>query len=162
MLPHREKGRGNVKRLIIGAIIALTLSVALVAGANAATTVKYHATFVEVGGAIPGGSCGSATISGIGHVAHQCVAFDACGTNCEVRTITFDDGSTLTIHESIVGVISPGNSSAAGANAPQFLEITQTIVGGTGALAGATGSGTGRVNLAAGAVITASGTITLP
>jgi tetrahydromethanopterin S-methyltransferase subunit D len=59
-------------------------------------------------------------------------------------------------------VISPGNSSAAGANAPQFLEITQTIVGGTGALAGATGSGTGRVNLAAGAVITASGTITLP
>ncbi len=161
MLPHRKKGRGNVKRLIIGAIVALTLSVALVSGANAAT-LNYHATFVEVGGAIPGGSCGSATISGIGHVAHQCVTFDACGPNCEVRIITFDDNSTLTIHESIVGVISPGNSSAAGVNAPQFLEITQTIVGGTGALAGATGSGTGRVNLAANAVITASGTITLP
>jgi hypothetical protein len=101
-------------------------------------------------------------ISGVGHVAFQCVAFDACGPNCEVRIITFDDGSTLTIHESIVGVISPGESSAAGANAPQFLEITQTIVGGTGAFAGATGSGTGRVNLAANAFIKASGTITLP
>jgi hypothetical protein len=43
-----------------------------------------------------------------------------------------------------------------------FLEITQTIVGGTGRFAGATGSGTGRVNLAANALITASGTITLP
>lgn len=111
---------------------------------------------------MPGGSCGSATISGLGHVAFQCVAFDACGTNCELRTITFDDGSTLVIHESIVGLISPGNSSAAGANAPLWFEITQTIVGGTGRLAGASGSGTGRVNLAAGAVITTSGTITLP
>jgi hypothetical protein len=66
------------------------------------------------------------------------------------------------IHESIVGVISPGDSAAAGANAPLFLEITQTIVGGTGRFAGATGSGTGRVNLAANTLITTSGTITLP
>jgi hypothetical protein len=66
------------------------------------------------------------------------------------------------IHETIVGMISPGDSSAAGANAPLFLEITQTIVGGTGRFAGATGSGTGRVNLAANALITASGTITFP
>jgi hypothetical protein len=76
--------------------------------------------------------------------------------------ITFDDASTLTIHESIADVISPGESSAAGVNAPQFLEITQTVVGGTGVFAGATGSGTGRVNLAAGALIRASATITLP
>src|SRR5881398_3431730 len=73
-----------------------------------ASTQTYHATFVEIGGAVPGGSCGSATISEVGHVAYQCVAFDACGPNCEVRTITFDDGNTLVIHESIVGVISPG------------------------------------------------------
>ena len=83
------------------------------------------------------------------------------GPNCEVRTITFDDGSTLVIHESIVGVISPGDSSAAGPNAPLFLDITQTIVGGTGRFAGATGSGTERVNLAGNALITASGTVTL-
>jgi hypothetical protein len=48
------------------------------------------------------------------------------------------------------------------ANAPLFLEITQTIVGGTGRFAGATGSGTGTVNTVAGSVIIASGTITLP
>ncbi len=144
------------------AAAALVVLLALAAPATAATTRKYHATFVEIGGAIPGGSCGSATISRVGHVAYQCVAFNACGQNCELRTITFDDGSTLLIHESVVGVISPGQSSAAGANAPRFLEITQTIVGGTGRFAGATGSGTGRVNLAAGAIITASGTITLP
>ena len=139
-----------------------SLAVMLVLAAPAtASTQTYHATFVEIGGAIPGGSCGSATISELGHVAHQCVAFDACGPNCEVRTITFDDGSTLLMHESIVGVVSPGDSSAAGANAPMFLDITQTIVGGTGKFAGATGSGTGRVNLAANAVITASGMITL-
>lgn len=75
--------------------------------------------------------------------------FNACGPGCELRTITFDDGSTLLIHETIVGVVSPGDSSAAGANVPMFLEIMQTVVGGTGRFAGATGSGTGRVNLAA-------------
>ncbi len=152
-----------MKLLRLGfAAASLVVLLALAAPAMATTTLNYQATFVEIGGAIPGGSCGSATISGVGHVAFQCVAFDACGPNCEVRIITFDDGSTLTIHESIVGVISPGESSAAGANAPQFLEITQTIVGGTSAFAGATGSGTGRVNLAANALIKASGTITLP
>src|ERR671930_2053496 len=123
------------------ALASLAMMLVLVAPATASTQT-YHATFVEVGGLIPGGSCGSATISELGHVAFQCVAFDACGTNCEVRTITFADGSTLVMHESIVGLISPGNSSAAGSNAPQWFEITQTIVGGTGALAGASGSGT--------------------
>jgi hypothetical protein len=143
------------------ALASLAVMLMLAAPATASTQT-YHATFVEIGGAIPGGSCGSATISELGHVAHQCVFFNACGPNCEVRTITFDDGSTLMIHESIVGMISPGNSSAAGANAPLFLKITLTIVGGTGRFLGATGSGTGTVNLAAAALITASGTITLP
>jgi hypothetical protein len=152
-----------MKQLTLAVAAAVLLAgLALAHGAAASTTQSYHATFVEVGGAIPGGSCGSATISELGHVAQQCVQFDACGPNCEVRTITFDDGSTLVSHESIVGVVSPGESSAAGANAPMFLDITQTIVGGTGLFAGATGSGTGRVNLAANAVITASGTITFP
>jgi hypothetical protein len=139
-------------KLVRLAFALALLAVMLVLAAPAtASTQTYHATFVEVGGAIPGGSCGSATISRLGHVAFQCVAFDACGPNCEVRTITFDDGSTLVIHESIVAE-----------DPPHFLEITQTIVGGTGRFEGATGSGTGRVNLAANAIITASGTITFP
>ena len=128
-----------------------------------ASTQTYHATFVEIGGVIENVmSCGSATISGLGHVAFQCVVFNECGLNCEERTITFDDGSTLVIHESIVDMISPGNSGAAGEHAPLFLQITQTIVGGTDRFKGATGSGTGIVNIAANAVIIASGTITLP
>src|SRR5262245_38273041 len=125
------------------------------AAPSSASTETYHATFVEVGGVSAGSSCGSATISGFGHVAHQCVVFDACGPNCEVRTIMFVDGRTLVIHESIAGVIPPGNSAG-------FLEITQTIVGGDGRFTGATGTGTGIVNLNANAVIIASGTITLP
>jgi hypothetical protein len=145
------------------ALASLTVMLVLAAPATASTQT-YHATFVEIGsGGPPAGiSCGSATISELGHVANQCIVFNACGMNCHVRTITFDDGSTLVIHESIVGMISPGKSSAAGANAPLFLEITQTIVGGTGRFAGATGSGTGTVNTVAGSVIIASGTITLP
>ena len=141
-----------------------SLAVMLVLAAPAtASTQKYHATFVEIGAEpATGVACGSATISELGHVANQCIVFDACGPDCDVRTITFDDGSTLVIHERVVGVISPGQSSAAGANAPLFLKITQTIVSGTGRLAGATGSGTGTVNTVAGSVIIASGTITLP
>ena len=149
-------------RLVIGASAALLV---LATPALAETDVVYHATFVEVGGVIPTVmSCGSATISGLGHIAYQCVFFDACGPNCEERTITFDDGSMLVIHESIVDMISPGKSGTAGEHAPLFLQITQTIDGtlSTGRFAGATGSGTGIVNLAANAVIIASGTITLP
>jgi len=114
---------------LLGLMLALvSVAVMLVLAAPAtASTQTYRATFVEIGGAIPGGSCGSATISELGHVAYQCVAFDACGPNCEVRTITFDDGSTLLIHESIVGVISPGDSSAAGAG--RHMGIVTPIAG---------------------------------
>jgi len=152
-----------MRKLTTLALLALALGLVVTASASASTT-QYQATFVEVVGATPGGStsCGSSTISGAGHVAHQCVHLNECGFNCAVRTITFDDGSTLVMHESIVLVVSPGNSSAAGQNAPVFLEITQTIVRGTGRFAGATGGGTWRVNTSADAVIHSSGTITLP
>ena len=152
-----------MKLLRLAVVSAALVAMLVGAGsAGAATTQKYHATFVEVGGATTGGSCGSATVSGFGHVGFQCVEFDACGPNCHIRTVTFADGSTLLIRESVVNVVSPGNSSAAGAKAPLFLEISQTILGGTGMFAGATGSGTGRVNVAANSVITAAGTITRP
>jgi hypothetical protein len=137
------------------ALASLAVMMLVLAAPASASTHTYHATFVEIGGDTGIGSCGSATISGFGHVADQCIVFDACGPNCHERTITFDDGSTLVIHESVVGVISHGKSAG-------FLEITQDIVDGTGTFEGATGSGTGVVNLNAGAVITASGTITLP
>ena len=127
---------------------------AVTAPATAATQ-NYQATFVEIGGDVGGSSCGSATISRLGHVADQCIVFDACGSTVMYRTITFDDGSELLIHESVVGVITHGNSAG-------FLEITQTIAGGSGRFEGATGGGSGVVNLNAAAVIIGSGEITLP
>jgi hypothetical protein len=139
----------------ISLLAAMFLAVLFASPATASTTQPFDATFVEIGGVTETGSCGSATISQLGHVAHQCVVFNGCGPNCELRTITFDDG-TLVIQESIVGVISHGNSAG-------FLEITLTIDGAssTGRFAGATGDGTGVVNLNALGVVIASGTITL-
>ena len=139
--------------LALGSLAVVIL--ALAAPGTASTTQPFYATFVEVGGVTEEGSCGSATISGLGHIAYQCVVFNGCGDNCELRTINFDDG-TLVIHESIIGVIQHGKSAG-------MLEIALTIDGAssTGRYAGASGSGTGVVILPAYAVIIASGTITL-
>ena len=145
-----------MKRIKASVLASIALTVFALAAPAAAQPQKYRATFVEIGGDTgTGSSCGSATISGLGHVANQCIEFDACGINCHERTITFDDGSSLLVEESVVGVITHGHSAG-------FLEITQTIVGGTGRFDGATGNGTGVVNLNSAAVIIASGTITLP
>jgi hypothetical protein len=150
--------------------------------ALAASTLPYEATYVEpVGGpnqspfsCAPGTSCGSASISGIGHSDNQVVQFNACGFGCHIRTVTFGDGSTLVIRiedqPSGFAFTSPGNSGDHGyigfpglAGNPQFLDINETIIGGTGALAGATGSGSGSVSLHGGVAIgKTSGTITLP
>jgi len=144
-----------MKRIGLSCLASIALMLLVGAAPATAETRKYHATFVEIGGDNGTGvSCGSATISGIGHVANQCIQFDACGINCHERTITFDDGSSLLIVESVFGVVTHGSSAG-------FLEITQTIAGGTGRFEGATGDGSGVVNLNSAAVIIASGTITL-
>ena len=145
-----------MKRIGASILTAIALMLLATVAPAAAETRTYRATFVEIGGDNgTGSSCGSGTISGMGHVANQCIQFDACGINCHERTIEFEDGSSVLIVESVVGVITHGDSTG-------FLEITQRIVEGTGRFEGATGSGTGLVNLNAGAVIVASGTITLP
>jgi hypothetical protein len=154
-------------RFAIPLAVIITLLVAATPAA-AQTTVTYRVTFVENAGGQatcpPGTSCGTANIAGVGHVTTEMIVFNACGPNCHLRTITFEDGSTILVRESILNTISPGDSASAGANAPIFLEISQTIVSGTGVFEGVTGSGTGRVNTNAdgGAIITASGTITFP
>jgi hypothetical protein len=146
----------NILRLAFALAAFVAIMLVLAAPATATTTQPFQATFVEVGGITETGSCGSATISQLGHVAYQCVVFNGCGANCELRTITFDDGSTLVIQENIVGVIQHGQSAG-------LFEITLTIDGAssTGIFAGATGGGTGTVILPPFAVISASGTITL-
>jgi hypothetical protein len=98
------KGDNAMKTRLFTRLAGLALALASLAGMMlvfaapaTASTQTYHATFVEIGGMIDGMSCGSATISRLGHVAFQCVVFNACGPNCEERAITFDDGSTLVI-----------------------------------------------------------------
>jgi hypothetical protein len=170
-------------RLGLSATTALAAIAGLVAFPAPATagTVAYEATYVEpVGGpnqspfSCPAGtSCGTASVSGIGHASYQVVNFNACGFGCHYRTVYFDDGSTLPIRiedqPSGFAFTSPGNSGNHGyigfpeSGNPQFLDIKETILSGTGALAGATGSGTGRVSLHGGTAIgKTSGTITLP
>ena len=160
----RFAGRGFWSRFAFG-LAAIAACLVVAAPSTAASTRAYQATFVENAGGqatcAPGTSCGSATISGFGHVAYQLVRFNACGPNCHIRTITFDDGSTLLIQESVIETVSPGRSANAGANAPIFLNISQTILGGTGIFEGATGSGSGRVNTVADSIIHTSGTITV-
>jgi hypothetical protein len=164
------------------ALATAAAAFAVATPAMAQTTIPYQATYVEpVGGpnespfsCAPGTSCGSASISGIGHSDNQVVQFNACGFGCHIRTVTFDEGSTLSIRiedqPSGFAFTSPGNSGNHGyigflgqAGNPQFLDIRETIIGGTGALAGATGSGSGSVALHGGVAIgKTSGTITLP
>jgi hypothetical protein len=168
-------GRRSMYRLVL-AVTTLAASFVVAAAASAETTARYQATFVEpYGGPVhtpfscaPGTSCGTANISGLGQATSE-IVFNVCGLGCHVRTVTFDDGSTLVIREEAQGPFtSPGNSGTYGyigfglPGNPQFQEITQTIVGGTGAFIGATGAGTGTVKVAGGsAIIETSGTITL-
>jgi hypothetical protein len=168
--------------------LALALALAAVAAviaavpAAASTTVGYQATYVEpVGGpnqspfsCAPGTTCGSVSISGVGRSDDYFATFNVCGFGCHLRTITFDDGSTLLIRvedqPTGFAFTSPGNSGSHGYigfvgqdGNPQFLQIVETIVGGTGRFAGATGSGTGTVALHGGVAIgKTSGTITFP
>ena len=143
--------------------------------AAAATTFSYEATYIEpFGDCAPGTSCGSASISHLGRSDNQVVVFNACGFGCHLRTATFGDGSTLVIRiedqPSGFAFTSPGNSGDHGRNClpgqpgnPQFLDIKETIEGGTGALAGASGSGSGTVELhGCIAIGKTSGTMTLP
>jgi hypothetical protein len=167
---------GKVALTLAAAVAALAAAVPAAAG-----TFAYEATYVEpVGGpnqspfSCPAGtSCGTADISGIGHASYQVVNFSACGFGCHHRTVYFDDGSTLLIQiedqPSGFASTSPGNSGShgylglPGPGNPQFLDIEETILGGTGALAGVTGSGSGGVALHGGVAIgKTSGTIMLP
>lgn len=170
--------RRTALRGAFSGVAGIALILALAAPALASQTLAYDATYVEpVGGPSqspfdcePGMSCGTANVAQLGR-GTSVLVFNGCGLWCHVRTITFVDGSSLVIQEygPLTDFASRGNAGQNGYNGfglagnPQFLDITHTIVGGTGRFAGATGSATGTVTVAGGvATIKVSGTITLP
>lgn len=137
-------------RLLRVAALALTGSgLALAAPASAAEPERFVATFVEkdfTTSCSPGTSCGSGRIAGVGHVPTVTVQFDACGAGCQVRTLDFEDGSTLTIHEVARHWFVPyGNSGGHASAAPAYLPLEVTIIGGSGRFADASGTATGIV-----------------
>ncbi len=175
MNTHAQRSMTNPHKHAV-AIVASAL-LAMAAPISAATDITFHATFVEpVGGPnnspfeCPAGtSCGTANVSQLGH-GSSIVYFFACGVGCQVRVVTLPDGQiVMNEYGDLAGFTSPGNSGDHGYNGfgqpgnPQFLDVTQTIVGGNGRYANASGSGAGTVKIAGGvAIITMTGTISLP
>jgi hypothetical protein len=96
--------------------------------------------------------------------AQDLVVFFACGSECDVRTLTFADGSTIVMHEVFSNERDPGNSAQFNGHSygnPFSGDLSGTIVGGTGRFAGATGIASGTVNVAGGiATVRLSGTVT--
>lgn len=174
----------TVRRITALLVVALTLLGSLLSvaapAAQAATTVRYHAAYVEPTGGPQqspfncplGTTCGSASFSGLGHASNQVGEFNACGIGCHLRTVWFDDGSTLVLQTvdqpGPFAFSAPGSAGTNGYNAfglpgnPQFLDIVETVVGGSGRFAGATGGGVGTIRVAGGVAIGhTSGSITL-
>jgi hypothetical protein len=150
-------------RTLALAIAAFFASLVVAASATAGTTVPFHAIFVE-SGCGPLTVCGTGNVAGLGHVESTVFVLNGCGPGCSVRTITFENGSTIVTHGATTGIELPGNSADAEPPAsPVWIFGAWTIVGGTGDFAGATGSGTGEIHVAAGHSTTRfTGTITLP
>jgi hypothetical protein len=151
-----------VRRLFALFTIAFVVALASAGLADATTTVSWSATFHEltttpsgIEHCARGTSCGSGEVVGLGQVG-DVIAFGAgCGGNCDIRTLTFADGSTLVMDEFA------SNFQAFGQGA-FTLDLNDIIVGGTGRFAGASGSATGNVTAAnaGAAVIRLSGTVT--
>jgi hypothetical protein len=152
--------------------VAFVVALASAGLASASTTIAWNATFPEtLGGPVnspfncaPGTSCGSGEVTGLGQ-AQDVIVFGGCGAGCDVRTLTFADGSTIVMDERASNFQTPGNSDNAPTQTsyghPFSLDLSDTIVGGTGRFAGASGSASGQVKLAGGtAIINLSGTVT--
>jgi hypothetical protein len=132
---------------------AVACTFALAAPAASAQAQTFNGTYTDkfVG---PHGSpqcpddafaCGTGTAAGFGTFTDERVFDPASGT--VLRTLTFSDGSTLTLDEDLVSFTGPGGSgsSHAGPNSeghPGHYVFSWTITAGTGSFAGATGSGT--------------------
>ena len=163
----------------IGALMLLSvLGLALAAPVTASTTISVHGYVKENYGRAPSDipcefdeTTFALTCFGFGNAGRfgpltSEVVFDETGGI--TRTLTFRDGSTITLAEEYFNFRTPGGSGQApGAfrsfGNPFHLDGTWEAIGGTGGLAGVTGSGTIE-QIGAGNTIQIwfDGTITLP
>jgi hypothetical protein len=156
---------------LVATAFIVALSSAGLAGAS--TSVDWKATFPEQFGGpnhspfscAAGDSCGSGEVTRLGQ-AQDAIAFGAgCGGTCDVRTLTFADGSTIVMDETDSDPQTPGNSTQAqppnSYGSPITFDLSDTIVGGSGRFAGASGTAGGQLKIAGGtAIINLSGTVT--
>ena len=164
-------------RRISALVLMSLLALALAAPAIAATTISVHAFVKENFERAPSDEpCTfveepfSFTCYGFGNAGRfgQLTSAVTFTDDATVRTLTFGDGSTITLDEEYPFGSNPGNSgNAPGAfhsfGNPGFVTGTFTVIGGTGSLSGATGSGTIRQTLAGNTIqIWFDGTVTLP
>jgi hypothetical protein len=169
-------GERAMRRVLGFAMTALVVGVVVAGPASASTTVAWRATLAEpIGGLYqspfdcpPDSGCasGSGEVIPLG-MAQDLVVFFACGRECDVRALTFDDGSTIVMHEVFSDEQHPGNSqhpedpTSRSYGHPFSGDLNDTIVGGTGRFAGATGIASGTVKVAGGvATVRLSGTVT--
>src|SRR3954469_19548542 len=161
-------------RRVLGFMVTALAMAAVGAGtASASTSVAWNATFAEpIGGLIhspfdcpPDSDCssGGGQVIGLGQ-AQDLVVFLGCGSECDVRTLRFSDGSTIVMHEAFSNFRNPGNSAQFNHHSygnPFSGDLIDVIVGGTGRFAGATGTARGTVDVAGGVAISRlSGTVT--
>jgi hypothetical protein len=163
-----------VKRLAIlitSGLFVLTLATPVLAASTSFRAV-IHENFERRASAEPCVAVGddlacpgTGTVQGYGRVA-SVILFPSTGFPL-VRTLTFDDGSTLILHETGIGSRLPGKAASApgatvGYGNPGFDHFAWVVAGGTGRFAGATGNGE-WVNTLAGdtIVIRFTGALTL-
>jgi len=154
----------KIKRIASAGLMLVTivLLAAFALPAMAATAIPIKMTLVENDSKQSGctnalGLCGTGEVVPLGQ-ATETIQFGAgCGGTCDLRTLTFADG-TLTLDETY----SP--DCLRGCNAHVFTGVlSDVIVAGAGAFAGASGTLGGSVRAVGGAIhIQLSGTMVLP
>jgi hypothetical protein len=162
-----------MKRLLGLVATAFIVALSTTGLASASTSVDWKATFPEQFGGpnhspfscAAGDSCGSGQVTGLGQAQDVIVFGGGCGGACDVRTLTFADGSTIVMDETDSNPRTPGNSTQAqpenSYGSPITFDLSDTIVGGTGRFAGASGTAGGQLKIAgATAIINLSGTVT--
>jgi hypothetical protein len=161
-----------IRKLIRTTVVALAavLGSSLLAGpAMAQSTLNFNATFHESYNpnspfaCLTNPGCGSGEVIGLGQVTETILFGGWCGGSCDLRTITFANGTKLVTEELFTNPQIPGQSYHSHSG-PFSGTLTDTVDGAlsTGMFAGASGTLTGDASAAGGtAIIDLSGPITL-